>query len=86
MWADHQGRRPVYLVALTGVHRSRVSGFYIAYSWFDLPLIPSLFVGGTVVATSIGITVRVLSDLKKQNTVISQIVLGARCSTTSSAS
>jgi len=54
-----------------------LSGFYVAYGLFDLPLIPSLFVGGTVVATSIGITVRVLADLKKQTTVISQIVLGA---------
>jgi Kef-type K+ transport system membrane component KefB len=65
------------LVAVTGVIVPAVSGFAIAYSWFDLPLIPSLFIGGTVVATSIGITVRVLADLKKQTTVISQIVLGA---------
>ncbi|MHB8843774.1 MAG: cation:proton antiporter [Nitrospirota bacterium] len=65
------------LVAFTGVIVPAVSGFAIAYSWFGLDLIPSLFIGGTVVATSIGITVRVLADLKKQNTVISQIVLGA---------
>lgn len=65
------------LVALTGVIVPAVSGFVIAYSWFGLDLIPSLFIGGTVVATSIGITVRVLADLKKQNTVISRIVLGA---------
>lgn len=65
------------LVALTGVIVPAISGFYLAYSWFGLELIPSLFIGGTVVATSIGITVRVLADLKKQNTVISQIVLGA---------
>jgi Kef-type K+ transport system membrane component KefB len=65
------------LVALTGVIIPAVSGFSIAYSWFGLELIPALFIGGTVVATSIGITVRVLADLKKQNTVISQIVLGA---------
>jgi len=65
------------LVALTGVIVPALSGFYIAYAWFDLSLIPSLFIGGTVVATSIGITVRVLADLKKQATVISQIVLGA---------
>ena len=65
------------LVAVTGVVVPALSGFYVAYGLFDLPLIPSLFVGGTVVATSIGITVRVLADLKKQTTVISQIVLGA---------
>jgi Kef-type K+ transport system membrane component KefB len=65
------------LVAVTGVIVPAVSGFAIAYSLFGLELIPSLFIGGTVVATSIGITVRVLADLKKQTTVISQIVLGA---------
>ena len=65
------------LVAVTGVVAPAVAGFYLAYTWFGLPLIPALFIGGTVVATSIGITVRVLADLKKQNTVISQIVLGA---------
>lgn len=65
------------LVAVTGVVVPAVSGFVLAYSGFGLPLIPSLFIGGTVVATSIGITVRVLADLRKQTTVISQIVLGA---------
>lgn len=65
------------LVAITGVMAPAAAGFAAAYYWFDLPLIPSLFVGGTVVATSIGITVRVLADLKKQRSVISQIVLGA---------
>jgi Kef-type K+ transport system membrane component KefB len=65
------------LVAATGVVAPAAAGFYVAYSWFGLPLIPSLFVGGTVVATSIGITVRVLADLKKQRSAISQIVLGA---------
>jgi Kef-type K+ transport system membrane component KefB len=65
------------LVAATGVILPAIAGFYVAYGGFDLPLIPSLFVGGTVVATSIGITVRVLADLKRQTTVISQIVLGA---------
>lgn len=65
------------LVAITGVVAPAVAGFYVAYYWFDLTLIPSLFVGGTVVATSIGITVRVLADLRKQTSVISKIVLGA---------
>lgn len=65
------------LVAATGVILPAVSGFYVAFAWFGLPLVPSLFVAGTLVATSIGITVRVLADLRKQTTVISQIVLGA---------
>jgi Kef-type K+ transport system membrane component KefB len=37
----------------------------------------SLFVGGTLVATSIGITVRVLVDLRKHQTRTAKIVLGA---------
>ncbi len=65
------------LVAGTGVVVPALFGFYVAYGIFDLALLPSLFVGGTVVATSIGITVRVLADIKKQTTIISQIVLGA---------
>ena len=65
------------LVAITGVVIPAVFGFWVSYNWFALPLIPSLFVGGTIVATSIGITVRVLADLNKQNTIVSKIVLGA---------
>ena len=38
---------------------------------------PSLFIGGTLTATSIGITLRVLKDLKKERTGIAQVVLGA---------
>jgi len=64
-------------VAITGVVAPAVFGFWVSYNLFSLPLIPSLFVGGTIVATSIGITVRVLTDLNKQNTVVSKIVLGA---------
>jgi Kef-type K+ transport system membrane component KefB len=37
----------------------------------------SLFVGGTLTATSIGITVRVLGDLNRQGSKEGQIVLGA---------
>ena len=66
-----------FLVAATGVIVPAVSGFWVAYHWFGLSIIPALFIGGTIVATSIGITVRVLVDLKKQNTRVSRIVLGA---------
>jgi len=65
------------LVAVTGVAAPFFLGFWLAHYIFDMALVPSLFVGGTLVATSIGITVRVLSDLKKQNTRVSKIVLGA---------
>jgi len=52
-------------------------GFVTAYWLFGLPLIVSLFIGGTLTATSIGITLRVLSDLKRQNDTEGQVVLGA---------
>jgi Kef-type K+ transport system membrane component KefB len=65
------------LVAVTGVVVPGAIGFWISYSWFGISTITSLFVGGTIVATSIGITVRVLKDLNQHNTRMSRIVLGA---------
>ena len=47
-------------------------------SWlFDISLLVSMFIGGTFTATSIGITVRVLGDVKRQQHREGQIVLGA---------
>lgn len=40
-------------------------------------MLPALFIGGTLTATSIGITVRTLTDLNKQNSPEGQITLGA---------
>jgi Kef-type K+ transport system membrane component KefB len=65
------------VVALAGFILPFVLGFGLAYGLFELPLMVSLFVGGTLTATSIGITVRVLSDLKRQHSKEGQIVLGA---------
>jgi Kef-type K+ transport system membrane component KefB len=65
------------VVALAGFILPFVLGFGLAYGLFELPLLVSLFVGGTLTATSIGITVRVLSDLKRQHSKEGQIVLGA---------
>jgi Kef-type K+ transport system membrane component KefB len=65
------------LVAVTGVAVPAALGFWVSYHWFGMEMIPSLFVGGTIVATSIGITVRVLKDLNRQNTRMARIVLGA---------
>lgn len=51
---------------------------YIACRYFlDLSVIESLFIGGALTATSIGITIRVLSALGKQNQTVGQVVLGA---------
>ena len=65
------------VVALAGFILPFLFGFGLAYWLFELPLLVSLFIGGTLTATSIGITVRVLSDLKRQHSKEGQIVLGA---------
>ncbi len=49
------------------------AGMYL----FELSLPISLFIGGTLTATSIGITLRVLKDIHKEQTGIAQIVIGA---------
>ncbi|KAB2834395.1 MAG: cation:proton antiporter [Candidatus Brocadia sp.] len=66
-----------FLVAATGVLVPAVAGFCISKYIFHLSQIVSLFIGGTLVATSIGITVRVLVDIKKHQTKTAKIVLGA---------
>jgi len=65
------------IVALTGFLLPLALGFALGYWGFGLSLLVSLFIGGTITATSIGITVRVLSDLKRQQAPEAQIVLGA---------
>ncbi len=65
------------VVALAGFLLPLLLGFSLGYWVFDLTLLVSLFIGGTLTATSIGITVRVLSDLRRQQAREGQIVLGA---------
>jgi len=65
------------IVALSGFILPFAFGFASCYWLFDFPILVSLFIGGTLTATSIGITVRVLADLGKHNSHEGQIVLGA---------
>ena len=65
------------LVALAGFVLPFLLGFGVAHWLLDIELLPSLFVGGTLTATSIGITVRVLADLNRHTSREGQIVLGA---------
>ena len=65
------------LVAFAGFVLPLVLGFSLSYWVFELSLLVSLFVGGTLTATSIGITVRVLADLKRQQSREGHIALGA---------
>ncbi len=65
------------LLAVVGFVAPFVFGAGLAYYTFDLPVLVSLFIGGTLTATSIGITVRVLTDLGRHGSNESQIVIGA---------
>lgn len=64
-------------IAVLGVVLPFGSGLFTAYYLFGLSFDISLFVGGTLTATSIGITLRVLKDIHKEKTDIAQIVIGA---------
>jgi len=65
------------IVALGGFVTPFIGGFALGYQVFDLPLIVSLFIGGALTATSIGVTVRVLRDLGRHQSHEAQVVLGA---------
>lgn len=64
-------------VAIVGVVLPFALGFCLSYYFFKLSLLVSLFIASTLTATSIGITLRVLRDLKRQNSYESQIIVGA---------
>ncbi|OQW72284.1 MAG: sodium:proton antiporter [Proteobacteria bacterium ST_bin11] len=64
-------------VAVSGFFWPFVFGFGLSHWLFNRSLLESLFIGGTLTATSIGITVRVLTDLKRQHSREAQVVLGA---------
>jgi Kef-type K+ transport system membrane component KefB len=65
------------IVAMAGFFLPLAFGFAISYQVFGLPPLVSLFVGGTLTATSIGITVRVLRDLRRHQSPEGRVVLGA---------
>ncbi|MEW6039758.1 MAG: cation:proton antiporter [Pseudomonadota bacterium] len=64
-------------VAVGGFILPFVFGAGIAYLAFGFSQLEALFVGGTLTATSIGITVRVLTDLQRRHGREAQVVLGA---------
>lgn len=65
------------IVALVGFTLPFVLGYGLSVRIFGLPELTALFIGGTLTATSIGITVRVLEDLGKRHSDEAQIVIGA---------
>ncbi|NPA54502.1 MAG: cation:proton antiporter [Aquificae bacterium] len=65
------------IVAVFGAVIPFSLGFLVSYFFFNVELLPALFIGGTLTATSIGITLRVLKDLGKERSGVAQVVLGA---------
>ncbi len=70
------GSKP-YIVAVAGFSLPFGLGYAVSAWLFGLSELTALFIGGTLTATSIGITVRVLDDLGKRHSDEAQIVIGA---------
>ncbi len=70
------GSKP-YIVALIGFALPFALGYAVSAYMFGLSNLVALFIGGTLTATSIGITVRVLDDLGRRHSDEAQIVIGA---------
>lgn len=70
------GSKP-YIVAVVGFTLPFALGYGVSAWLFGLPYLTALFIGGTLTATSIGITVRVLDDLGQRQSDEAQIVIGA---------
>lgn len=66
------------LVAILGVIAPVILGYFVSM-WFlpESQWYVHLFVGATLAATSVGITARVLKDLRKMETKEARIILGA---------
>ena len=69
------GRRAL-LVAILGVVLPFLFGFLYSM-FFEHGTIEAMFIGAAMVATSVGITARVLADLKALDTDIARVILGA---------
>ncbi len=65
------------VLALAGFVLPFLLGLWLSHKIFELPLLMSMFVGGTLTATSIGVTVRILAEVGRQSSREGQIVLGA---------
>jgi Kef-type K+ transport system membrane component KefB len=66
------------LAGFLGVIAPLVLGYFVSLQIFpNANWLTHVFVGGTLTATSVGITARVLKDLKKNTTKEAQIILGA---------
>lgn len=65
-----------FVVATLGVIVPFIAGYWIAYLW-DGSKVEAMFVGAALVATSVGITARVLGNLGLLDAPTARIILGA---------
>ena len=69
------GRRAL-IVAVLGVVLPFVAGYFIAIAW-NGSFVEAIFIGAALVATSVGITARVLGSMGLLDTSTAKIILGA---------
>jgi Kef-type K+ transport system membrane component KefB len=76
---DHlaEAGRNAITVALVGFTAPLLLGYATGRYLFGLSPMISLMLGGTLTATSIGVTIRILADVGRQNSLEGQVVLGA---------
>lgn len=65
------------MVAVTGIIAPAILAVGVCVYALDMGTMPSIFIGGTLVATSIGISLRVLRELDCHRTQSAKVVLGA---------
>ena len=65
------------VVAVVGVAAPFAGGTFGLITLFGVPVVPAIFAGAALTATSIGITSKVLSELGRLNSKEGQIILGA---------
>ena len=65
------------VVAIAGFVLPFGGCFALSYYWFELDFLVSSLIAGTMTATSIGITMRTLSDLGREHSREGHIILGA---------
>ena len=68
--------KKAFLVGTLGVILPFVAGYFIALAW-DGSFVEAMFIGAALVATSVGITARVLGGLSLLDRRTSKIILGA---------
>jgi Kef-type K+ transport system membrane component KefB len=65
------------IVACVGVAAPFALGTIGLIVFFGVPVLPAVFAGAALTATSIGITARILADLGRLNTTEGQVIIGA---------